>query len=57
MYPLGEVFVEDETEDVVAKLIRAHLAAECIRNVPEFGLEFLFVVFGHRNWEIGSDSL
>ena len=38
---LAEVLVEDEAEDVVAKVVRAHLAAQGVGDVPEGGFEFL----------------
>jgi hypothetical protein len=47
VHPLGEVFVEDEAEDVVAELIRAHLAAQGVGDVPELGLELFLGVVGH----------
>jgi hypothetical protein len=48
VHPLGEVFVEDEAEDVVAELIRAHLPAQGVGDVPELGLEDLLGVVGHE---------
>jgi len=53
---LGKVFVENETKDVVPKFVRAHLPTKGIGDVPEAGLESLFVVLGHEvkmgSWEI-----
>jgi hypothetical protein len=39
----AEVLIEDEAKDVVAEIVRAHLAPQGIGNVPEFGLK----VFAH----------
>jgi hypothetical protein len=47
VHPLGEVFVEDEAEDVVSELIRPHLPPQGVGDVPELGLKGLLVVFGH----------
>ena len=47
VHPLGEVFVEDEAEDVVSKLIRPHLSPQGVGDVLELGLESFLVVFGH----------
>tara|TARA_B100001123_G_scaffold336580_1_gene380580 strand:+ start:304 stop:483 length:180 start_codon:yes stop_codon:yes gene_type:complete len=47
VHPLGKVFIENEAEDVIAKVIGAHFAAQGVGNVPELGLELLFVIFGH----------
>ena len=44
----GEVFVEDEAQDVVPELIRPHLSTQRVGNVPELGVEGLFRVVGHE---------
>ena len=43
----GEVFVEDEAQDVVPELIRPHLSTQRVGDVPELGVEGLFRVVGH----------
>lgn len=45
VHPLGEVFVEDEAEDVVAELVGSHFTPEGVGDVPKLGLEGLLVVF------------
>ncbi len=45
---LGEVFVEDEAQDVVPELIRPHLPTQRVGDVPELGVEGLFCVVGHE---------
>jgi len=47
VHPLGEILVEDEAEDVVPELIRAHFPPQGVGDVPELGLELLLVVFRH----------
>lgn len=47
VHPLGEVFLKDEAEDVVPELIRAHLPAQGVGDVPELSLERLFGVVRH----------
>lgn len=47
VHALGEVFVEDEAEDVVAEFISPHLSPQGVGDVPEAGLEVLLVVFRH----------
>lgn len=43
MHLLTKVFVENKAEDVVAKVIRIHFAAQGVGNVPEFLFELLFL--------------
>ena len=47
MHSLGEVFVEDEAQDVVPELIRPHFASQRVGDIPELGLEGLLGVVGH----------
>ena len=47
MHSLGEVFVENEAENVVAKFIGPHLSTQGIGDFPELALQDLLVVFGH----------
>ena len=44
---LGEVFVEDEAQDVVPELIRPQFHTQRVGGVPELGVESLFCVVGH----------
>ena len=47
VHSLGEVFVEDEAQDVVTELVGAHFPPQSIRDVPKAGFEVLIVVFRH----------
>ena len=44
---LGQVFVENEAEAVVAELVGVHFAAQAVGNTPELLFELLLLVFGH----------
>ena len=50
---LGEVFVEDKAQDVVPELIRPHLPAQRVGDVPELGLQILLRVVGHGGENVG----
>ena len=43
MHFLGQIFVEDEAQDIITKFIGIHFAAQCIGNVPKLPLEFLLL--------------
>jgi hypothetical protein len=49
VHPLGQILVKDEAQDVVPKLIRPHLPAQSVGDVPELSLERLSGVVGHGN--------
>ena len=47
VHPLRQILVEDKAQDVVPELIRAHLPAQRVGDVPELGLQGLLGVVGH----------
>ena len=49
-HALGEVFVKDKAEDVVAEFVGVHLAAQGVGDVPELLFELFFMVFRHGAW-------
>lgn len=42
MEPFGQIIVEDEPENIIAKLIRIHLAAQGVGNIPKLLLQLFF---------------
>ena len=52
VHTLGQVFVEDEAQDVVPELVRPHLPAKLVRDVPQLLLQLLHLFSRHRRSRI-----